>query len=36
MINNNWATNQYIRVISEGSRDTEDWSKDAENTALTF
>ncbi len=26
--------NQHIRQISEGSRDTEDWSNDAENTAL--
>ncbi len=25
---------QHIRVISEGSRDTEDWSNDAENSAL--
>ncbi len=29
-----WAVNQYIRMISEGSRDTEDWSNDAENSAL--
>jgi len=28
------ATNQHIRMISEGSCDTEDWSNDAENTAL--
>jgi len=26
--------NQHIRVISEGSCDTEDWSNDAENSAL--
>ncbi len=26
-----WAANQNIRTISEGSRDTEDWSNDAEN-----
>ncbi len=30
----NWAANQYIRMISEGSCDTEDWSNDAENSAL--
>ncbi len=29
-----WAANQYIRMISEGSCDTEDWSNDAENSAL--
>jgi len=28
------ASNHYIRVISEGSCDTEDWSNDAENSAL--
>ncbi len=28
-----WAANQYIRMISEGSCDTEDWSNDAENSA---
>ncbi len=27
--------NQYIRIISEGSRDTEDCSNDAENTAAS-
>jgi len=27
-------TNHHIRVISEESCDTEDWSNDAENTAL--
>jgi len=25
---------QHIRMISEGSRDTEDWRDDAENSAL--
>ncbi len=29
-----WAANQHIRIISEGSCDTEDWSNDAENSAL--
>ncbi len=29
-----WAANQHIIMISEGSCDTEDWSNDAENTAL--
>ncbi len=29
-----WAENQYIRMISEGSCDTEYWSNDAENSAL--
>ncbi len=28
------AANQLISMISEGSCDTEDWSNDAENTAL--
>ncbi len=34
--NNNvsWAANQIIRMISEGSCDTEDWCNDAENSAL--
>jgi len=27
------ATNQHIRMISEGSCDTEDWRNDAENSA---
>ncbi len=31
--NVSWA-NQYIRMISEGSCDTEDWTNDAENSAL--
>jgi len=30
-----WAPNQYIKMISEGSCDTEDWSNDAESSALT-
>ena len=29
-----WAENPHIRMISEGSCDTEDWSNDAENSAL--
>ncbi len=29
-----WVSNQHIRMISEGSCDTEDWSNDAENSAL--
>ncbi len=29
-----WAANQHIRMISEESCDTEDWSNDAENSAL--
>ncbi len=33
-INAFWAANQYIWMISEGSRDTEDWNNDAENSAL--
>ncbi len=28
------VSNQYIRMISEGSYDTEDWSNDAENSAF--
>ncbi len=32
--NVSWAANQHIRMISEGSYDTEDWSNDAENSAL--
>jgi len=28
-----WAPDQYIRRISEGSCDTEDWSYDAETSA---
>ncbi len=34
VINVSWAPNQHIRMISEGSCDTEDWSNDAENSAL--
>ncbi len=34
MINVSWAANQHIRMISEESRDTEDWSNDAEKSAL--
>ncbi len=30
-----WAANQHI-MISQGSCDTEDWSNDAENPALSF
>ncbi len=33
-MNASWAANQHIRMISEGSRDTEDGSNDAENSAL--
>ncbi len=29
--NVSWAANQHVRMISEGSCDTEDWSNDAEN-----
>ncbi len=29
-----WAANRHIRMISEGSRDTDAWSNDAENSAL--
>ncbi len=32
--NVSWAVNQNIRMISEASCDTKDWSIDAENTAL--
>ncbi len=34
MINVSSAQNQHIRMISEGSCDTEDWSNDAENSTL--
>ncbi len=34
IINVSWAANQHIRMISERSCDTEDWSNDAENSAL--
>ena len=33
-INVSWAADQHVRMISEGSCDTEDWSNDAENSAL--
>ncbi len=29
-----WVPNHHIRMISEGSCDTEDWSNDAKNSAL--
>ena len=32
--NVSWASNHHIRGISEGSCDTEDWSNDAEHSAL--
>ncbi len=32
--NASWAANQPIRMISEGSCDTEDWGNDAENSAV--
>ncbi len=32
--NVSWAVNQHIRMISERSCDTEDWSNDAENSDL--
>jgi len=34
IINVSWASNHHIRMISEGSCDTEDCSNDAENSAL--
>ncbi len=34
IINVSWAPKFYIRMISEGSCDPEDWSNDAENSAL--
>ncbi len=35
MIRNvSWAANQWIRMISEGACETEDWSNDAVNSAL--
>ncbi len=33
-INISWAANRHIRMISEWSCDTEDWSNYAENSAL--
>ncbi len=32
----NIDNNQYIRMISEGSCDTEDWRNDAENSTLSY
>jgi len=32
--NVSWAANHHVRMISEGSCDTEAWSNDAENSAL--
>ncbi len=29
-----WEANYHIRMISEGSYDTEDWSNDAKNAVL--
>ncbi len=29
-----WSSNQHVKMISEASCDTEDWSNDAENSAL--
>ncbi len=34
IINVFWAANQHIRMIYEGSCDTEDWSNDAKSSAL--
>ncbi len=34
MTDNNWAADQHIIMISEVSCDTEDWSNEAENSAL--
>jgi len=34
IINVSLASNHHIRMISEGSCDTEDWSNDAENSVL--
>ncbi len=34
IINVSWAANQYIKIISEGSCNTEDWRMPAENSAL--
>ncbi len=31
-----WTPNQHIRMISEGSCDTENWSNDAENSAANI
>ncbi len=32
--NDSWAASHHIRMISEESCDTEDWSNDAENSVL--
>jgi len=32
--NVSWTANQHVSMIAEGSCDTEDWSNDAENSAL--
>ncbi len=34
--NISWESDHHIRMISEGSCDTEDWSNDAEKSALTL
>lgn len=34
--NASWEAIQYIRMISEGSRDTVDWIIDAEHSAFPF
>jgi len=31
---NSWGANPHLRMISGGSCDTEDWSNDADNSAL--
>jgi len=31
-----WASDPHIRVISEGSCDTEDWSNDAEHSGINY
>ncbi len=33
---NIWAANQYIRMISEGSCDTEDWSNDVHHITIIY
>ncbi len=33
-MNGSWAANKHIRIIYLESRDHEDWSNDAENSAL--
>ncbi len=33
-MNVSWAANQHIKMISDGLCGTEDWSNDAENSAL--